>query len=142
MLEKFYSDRKYNSKNNAYTRWNHIKKNVRSGEYSCCEEWRNFSSFNDWYWENSGAFKRFMHVSDNLYSPRTCTMEDGRQPNKKKGGNKSDTVIVLSPFGVSLTVTNRLSFCKNHELNYLGFSNMINKKTKSYKGWRLNWFRQ
>ena len=45
--------------------------------------------------------------------------------------------MVYSPLNEKHEIKNRAKFCEDHGLNYLGFSNMMNGKSKSYKGWRL-----
>jgi predicted GIY-YIG superfamily endonuclease len=45
--------------------------------------------------------------------------------------------ILISPEGIEYKVTNIREFAKSHDLNKSGISQVINRKQKSTKGWRL-----
>ncbi len=54
-------------------------------------------------------------------------------------GREKELKIVIAPDGTTAEVINRAEFCRKHGLNYQGFMGMLSGRSKSYKGWTLNW---
>lgn len=62
-------------------------------------------------------------------------MGDSTEHNKKNVWCKTWTL--LDPLNNIIKVTNLSKFCRNNNLNYLSFKQLVNEKCKSVFGWRL-----
>ncbi|AUR96323.1 hypothetical protein NVP1223O_26 [Vibrio phage 1.223.O._10N.261.48.A9] len=144
----------HKAKSKAYTSWSAMIRRCYSQEWlerfpsytGCrvCENWRNFQTFADWFYENLSEDligKRVEVDKDiignrKIYSPSTCVLvepKDNMAESNDRNLGKEYTLI--NPEGDVVNIRNMNKFCRENNLDKSGMINVVNGKYKQHKGW-------
>jgi hypothetical protein len=106
---------------------------------SVCQEWLNFSNFNNWFLENyvEGFVldKDTLVKGNKIYSPETCKFISAKENGIAAKASVMKLHKVVSPKGEILEIFNVSEFCRINNLSQGNFSSMLLGKRNHTGGW-------
>ena len=142
----------FTSKHGAYDKWNGMLQRCYSELFhesnptykgcTTCEEWCDYQVFAQWYCDNYPVDgesyeldKDFIVKGNKIYSPETCCFLTREENARVSGERLCKSFKVISPTGVFYEGFNQTLFAKEHGIDHVLLSLVLNGKRKSHQGW-------